>query len=174
MNHQSNKQMKALTLWQPWATLVAIGAKRIETRSWSTNYRGPLAIHAARSTVGHKVCSREPFRSTLEAYGYQVPANAPHMSVIAICELVDILPTEDVRGIVESRELAFGDYETGRHAWLLDRVRRLGIPIRAKGAQGLWTWDYSDEAILIDSLVDHPNKPQRVVAQMELWGSPFR
>jgi hypothetical protein len=40
--------MKALTLTQPWATLVAIGAKRIETRSWSTSYRGPLAIHAAK------------------------------------------------------------------------------------------------------------------------------
>lgn len=39
--------MKAITLTQPWATLVAIGAKRIETRSWRTNYRGPLAIHAA-------------------------------------------------------------------------------------------------------------------------------
>src|SRR6202030_2406661 len=40
--------MKALTLTQPWATLVAIGAKRIETRSWPTLYRGPLAIYAAK------------------------------------------------------------------------------------------------------------------------------
>ena len=40
--------MKALTLYQPWATLVAIGAKKIETRSWSTPYRGPLAIHAGK------------------------------------------------------------------------------------------------------------------------------
>ena len=39
--------MKVITLTQPWATLVAIGAKRIETRSWPTRYRGPLAIHAA-------------------------------------------------------------------------------------------------------------------------------
>lgn len=39
--------MRAITLTQPWATLVAIGAKRIETRSWRTSYRGPLAIHAA-------------------------------------------------------------------------------------------------------------------------------
>jgi hypothetical protein len=38
--------MKGLTLTQPWATLVAIGAKRIETRSWPTRYRGLLAIHA--------------------------------------------------------------------------------------------------------------------------------
>lgn len=40
--------MKALTLWQPWASLVALGVKTIETRSWSTSYRGPLAIHAAK------------------------------------------------------------------------------------------------------------------------------
>lgn len=38
----------ALSLWQPWASLVALGAKTIETRSWSTKYRGPLLIHAAR------------------------------------------------------------------------------------------------------------------------------
>lgn len=41
--------MKALTLHQPWASLIAVGAKKIETRSWSTSYRGPLAIHAAAS-----------------------------------------------------------------------------------------------------------------------------
>lgn len=44
--------MKALTLWQPWASLVALGVKTIETRSWSTGYRGPLAIHAASTNAG--------------------------------------------------------------------------------------------------------------------------
>lgn len=39
--------MKALTIWQPWASLLACGAKRYETRSWATKYRGPIAIHAA-------------------------------------------------------------------------------------------------------------------------------
>ena len=64
--------MKALTLTQPWATLVAMGAKRIETRSWTTNYRGPLAIHAGKgpSTIGwpqlNHICNHtEPFRSVL-------------------------------------------------------------------------------------------------------------
>jgi len=47
--------MKALTLWQPWASLVATGAKRIETRSCVTKYRGPLAIHAAKE-VGADSC----------------------------------------------------------------------------------------------------------------------
>ncbi len=39
--------MKAITVWQPWASLLAIGAKQYETRSWATKYRGPIAIHAA-------------------------------------------------------------------------------------------------------------------------------
>ena len=43
--------MKVLTLHQPWASLVALGVKTIETRSWSTQYRGPLAIHAAAKVV---------------------------------------------------------------------------------------------------------------------------
>lgn len=41
--------MKAISLWQPWAALIAVGAKTIETRSWGTNYRGPLLIHAAKT-----------------------------------------------------------------------------------------------------------------------------
>lgn len=40
--------MKALTLKQPWAGMVANGTKTIETRTWSTSYRGPLAIHASQ------------------------------------------------------------------------------------------------------------------------------
>lgn len=40
--------MKAITLWQPWAQLIAIGEKRYETRSWETKYRGMIAIHAAK------------------------------------------------------------------------------------------------------------------------------
>ena len=65
--------MKALTLTQPFATLVAIGAKKIETRSWATSYRGPLAIHAAAGygkggMRAHKVlCGTEPFCSVLNA-----------------------------------------------------------------------------------------------------------
>lgn len=44
--------MKAITITEPWATLVAIGAKQIETRSWPTSYRGPIAIHAAKGMTG--------------------------------------------------------------------------------------------------------------------------
>ena len=43
--------MKVLTLHQPYASLIALGLKTIETRSWSTKYRGPLAVHAAARRV---------------------------------------------------------------------------------------------------------------------------
>src|SRR2546427_534687 len=60
-------RVKALTLTAPWAHLIAAGAKRIETRSWRTDYRGQLAIHAA---VGFPLwargrCFEEPFYSRL-------------------------------------------------------------------------------------------------------------
>ena len=72
--------MKVLTLTQPWATLVAIGAKHIETRSWATSYRGPLAIHAGKGLgpVGgmrglQRLCDRVEFGNVLwhaRIYGY--------------------------------------------------------------------------------------------------------
>ncbi len=43
--------MKAITIWQPWSSLLACGAKGFETRSWATSYRGPIAIHAAKLSV---------------------------------------------------------------------------------------------------------------------------
>lgn len=100
--------MKALTLTQPWATLVAIGAKQIETRGWATDYRGPLAIHAAKGygkggMRGHKeLCGTEPFCSVLNAAckrhyapwsGLREIVEHPFMpmgAIVATCVLVNI------------------------------------------------------------------------------------
>ncbi len=54
--------MKALSLLQPWATLVVIGVKQIETRSWSTAYRGPLLIHASKGKAGKIFAHEPPFK----------------------------------------------------------------------------------------------------------------
>lgn len=88
--------VKALTLTQPWATLVAIGEKHMETRSWGTRYRGPLAIHAAKGFPrwAIELALTEPFRSTLAAAGVQQLADLPRGMVIARCRLVDCLPIE--------------------------------------------------------------------------------
>jgi activating signal cointegrator 1 len=60
--------VKALSLHQPWATLIAIGAKRLETRGyWPYTHRGDLAIHAARRWTRdlRALCEQDPFRRAL-------------------------------------------------------------------------------------------------------------
>ena len=151
--------MKALTLTQPWATLVAIGAKRIETRSWATSYCGPLAIHAGAGLgpVGGaqglmELCRSEPFRSTLLAAGILGTPALPRGAIVATCQLVDCVRA-DLWGQVTrdgetwqippgnmSLEYAFGDYSPGRWAWLMADVTPLAEPIPVRGALGLWEW----------------------------------
>jgi hypothetical protein len=91
---------RALTLWQPWASLVALGFKRIETRGWSTGYRGPLVIHAAarvagrlgaRWTIGEFEVERVPAGYMLRgpiAWPYLLPLGA----VVARVDLTDVVP----------------------------------------------------------------------------------
>jgi hypothetical protein len=140
--------MKALTLTQPWATLVAIGAKMIETRSWRTSYRGPLAIHAARGYPrwALETCEESPFREALTGLS---PAGLPRGAVIATCDLIDCVRTEEIvldrtcpyRSDLTTTEGQFGDYSPGRFAWILEDVMKLPEPIPAKGALGLWEWE---------------------------------
>lgn len=165
--------MKVLTLTQPWATLVAIGAKRIETRSWSTSYRGPLAIHAAaglRSVGGWpglwRLCSEPPFYQVLKDHFTAVELDKPRIqaselptgAIVAVCELVAIVPTELINRAhgwyapgnqnhfaLTDQKRAFGNYALGRFAWLLADVRPLPVPIACKGALGLW--NYNEELL---------------------------
>ena len=141
----------ALTVTQPWATLIAIGAKRIETRSWATSYRGPLAIHAAKGfpAWARAACQREPVRSVLRAAGIRTTAELPRGMVVAITTLADVARIGPWRKAAWERlllpdelsvqERAFGDYTPGRFAWRLgDGVHSLAVP--ARGAQRLWSW----------------------------------
>ncbi len=153
--------MKALTLTQPWATLVALEAKRVETRSWPTHHRGPLAIHAAKGLdpIGgaaglELLLKTEPFATVFrEEAARRGPGTTygdllPFGRVVAIVELDDVVPTEkllDTWGLVEwmnpddfAREKGFGDYSPGRFGWLLRDVRPLVIPLETRGYQGLW------------------------------------
>ena len=151
--------MKALTLTQPWATLVASGAKRIETRSWRTNYTGPLAIHAAKGFPAEcrDLCHHDPFLPSLVHAGFRSTAELPRGVIVAVAQLVrcvaidDITPSPDELARLGGapHEWAFGDYSPGRHAWLLHDVRALQPQPQVRGALGLW--DVPDEiARLID------------------------
>ncbi len=138
--------MKALTLTQPWASLVAIGAKTIETRSWSTSYRGPLAIHAAKGfpTWAQRACLEEPFRSVLEKAGLTA-WSLPLGKIIAVVRLMDVYSTDDERceGCINNygarpHEREFGDFGSGRFAWWFGYREPLVPSIPCRGAQRLW------------------------------------
>jgi activating signal cointegrator 1 len=135
--------MRAITVQQPWATLIAIGAKRIETRSWATAYRGPLAIHAGLNTENIEYFFEAPFRALLEAAGIRGVSDLPLGVVVATARLVDCIETSLIERYVRpfsAQERAFGNYEPQRFGWLLEGVQRVDPPIKARGKQGLWEW----------------------------------
>lgn len=128
--------MKALTLWQPWATLIAIGAKRFETRSWQTSHRGPLAIHAAKKRDWQRFAPPGAARAILDAGESRVYIGC----VLAVVRLIECLPTDVLVDEIDEQEREFGDWSPGRWAWRVGVVHRFDPPIPARGAQGLWGW----------------------------------
>ena len=136
---------------QPWASLVAIGENTIETRSWSTRYRGPLAIHAAKAFPpdARALCDEHPYRDVLAAAGYADWSSLPTGAVIAVAELTAVMAFErstlaDVRarsrrGLLPRHEAEFGDFSPGRYGFVLTVVRALRTPVPARGMLGLWT-----------------------------------
>lgn len=135
--------MKAITIIQPWATLIAIGAKRVETRSWGTRYRGPIAIHAGKKVDKDAYWDYED--EMLRA-GYILPDLLPVGSVIATATLADCVPmTREWIYEQSSNELEYGFFMPGRYGWILTDVRPIR-PIPQRGYQGLWDWEATDEA----------------------------
>jgi hypothetical protein len=139
--------MKALSLWQPWASAMASNAKQIETRSWPTAYRGELVICAAK---------RKPTRAELSGLNDSVVKTLaevlPYGAALCIVELYDCWRTERVNGLrqpISDMEREFGDYSPGRWAWLTRNLRVLQSPVPILGRQGLWNLSLR-EVIQID------------------------
>lgn len=133
--------VKTLTLTEPWCSLVAHGTKRMETRSWRTDYRGPLAMHAAKALPKNlnELCQQPAFREALHRDHWREQAwQFPTGHILAVVLLDEVLPAEQVRP--SAREQTFGDFSRGRYAWLFSAVYRLVTPVPARGVLGLWDW----------------------------------
>ena len=127
--------MKAITLEQPFASLVSIGAKTIETRPWPTPYRGPLAIHSAKTfiPVTDSYC-----RSLLISAGLDCE-QLPLGKIIAIGRLVYCKKVSTPE-IPCYPQLAFSNFTPGWYALELADIKPLPKPVPADGGQGLWDW----------------------------------
>jgi hypothetical protein len=152
VENQQLQRVKAITLHQPWAYLVG-RYKWFETRSWLTNYRGKIAIHAAK-----KQHDTEEWCSLLQDLLPPVE-ELIFGAVVAIADLTDcILMTEELINQQPQIELRCGNWKPGRYAWKLKNIQILPEPIPAKGKQGLWNIELS---------IPIPHPPTKANVQLE-------
>lgn len=141
--------MKAITLYQPWATLMAIGVKRNETRPRPWYYLGDVAIHAARLKWDKDVPEYAiPALGVLLKHRNALPGKAenieeiykalPFGAVVAVVRKTGCLPTVNASAHRGSEEMILGDYTPGRFYYPTDCCRMLREPVAVNGKQGFW------------------------------------
>lgn len=149
--------MKAITVLQPWATLLVTGKKHIETRSWKTNYRGEILIHTGKKDplFGFCMMTDNTKKRVLRVLGLPEIFNRFQKfptgeilgkAILADCVLID----KEIAALIKEQrpdEYAFGDFTPGRYAWVMENPVAFDKPIPARGKQGLWNWegDVQDE-----------------------------
>ncbi|RYZ30881.1 MAG: ASCH domain-containing protein [Chitinophagaceae bacterium] len=147
-NNTSNQSLhfkgtggKALSLLQPWASLVVMGLKTIETRSWQTAHRGSLLIHASLGRKGKILSAEPPFSRYIPDFDA-----LPFGAIVGEVQVEEIVPVETLfysdakLAALTLEEKAFGDYSSGRYAWLLSEPIMFDEPIPVKGGLGVWTY----------------------------------
>lgn len=130
--------MKALTISQPFASLIASGEKWVENRIWGTEYRGPLAIHAGKG---------KQYLSTEELKEYPTGCVIAVSNLVA-CECISMIrekdssPDQRKKPIPGSRrnwsEVARHRHAEGFVCWILEDVEELEVRLPWRGAQGIW------------------------------------
>jgi hypothetical protein len=133
--------MKAITIWQPYASLIILGEKRYETRSWKATHRGTLAIHAGvKDNMALRIlCGQEPFKSILAAHGIPDFDALPRGCVLGTvtledCIITDLLPPD----ALTECEQSFGDFSPGRYAWRLSNPTPLVVPQKVMGGRSIF------------------------------------
>jgi hypothetical protein len=117
--------MKALTVRQPWASLIISGIKNIENRTWVPKYSGKLAIHAAKTITQADI---DAAREMCESIGAPFPIDLPRGGIIGVVDFFGILATEGDTVIIDHPNLTDGEvidmdvywYNPGMIGWILE------------------------------------------------------
>ena len=129
--------MKVLTIKEPWASLIINGYKKYEFRSWKTNYRGKILIHAGMTLEKENAKRFQEYN--LEYYNGAIVGEA----LITDCILVDVKFNEKLRKINPLVYAKSNHVET--YAWKLENIKKYDKPIYIKGKLGLWNYEEGDE-----------------------------
>jgi hypothetical protein len=140
--------MRAISLDEPWASLMAHDLKRIETRGRPTNVRGELAIHATLRPPDFEVINRlQSITGLNELNPIKYAVTWGCGEILCVLNLFDCQPVEEIEkdfndligdGIAAYWEKEFGNYGPGRFGWLTKDVKKLLKPVRCKGKQGFF------------------------------------
>ena len=127
--------MKVLSIKEPFASLICYGIKKIETRSWKTNYRGEIYIHASLAKCKIDNDKKEKINLLLK------DKDLNYGMIICKAKLIDCIYIDDdfVNKIkLNENEYLCGDYSIGRYAWVLSDIEVLDEKIPVKGHLGIW------------------------------------
>lgn len=155
--------VRAITVHQPWATLLALGIKRFETRDWDTRHRGPLVIHAGKRITEDGEMAFSWLQRRGIDIGVERLGDLPLGAVVGLAELTYCYATEFLldsgRHVLAAQakdpslEVTLGDFSRGRFAWLLASPRPLRTPIPYRGQQQLWYPSQAlYEALVLDAM----------------------
>ena len=127
--------MKVITLKQPWATLVAEGIKKYEFRTWKTNYRGKVLIHAG---AGIEKKELDKFKELNLEY--------PSKRILAEAEIEECLELDDILNdkIIHENNIAYGSKRRTGYAWKLKNIKKINVDKEINGQLGLWNIDLKD------------------------------
>ena len=135
--------MRAISLWQPWASLWMTDHKLHETRHWHTSYRGMLYVHAAKRPIGKLDLSPELEDLCVKEWGKDFRVCLPFGAIIGIVKLIECSETQTV-GTTEIDKVC-GDWTPGRYAWLRASQPTYIGPWPYKGRQGFFNVNDLDE-----------------------------
>lgn len=128
--------MKALTVKEPWASLIVNGYKKYEFRSWKTNYRGKILIHAGKTIEKDMLSKFNDYN--ISCYSGEIIGEA----YITDCILIDDAFQDELN---KTNMLIYGrSSHVGIYAWKLENVVKYDKPIKAKGKLGLWNCDIEE------------------------------
>ena len=124
--------MKVLTIKEPWASLIVNGYKEYEFRSWKTNYRGKILIHAG---IGIDKEAMKNFAGLNLTF--------PSKKILAEVEIVDCLFLDDElnKKIISENNIAYGNKKREGYAWMLDNIKKINYEKEITGKLGLWNYD---------------------------------
>ena len=128
--------MKVITIKQPWATLIVEGYKRFEFRSWKTNYRGDILIHAGK----------EIDKEAMERLKKYLPDEIPIGKIIGKATLTDCVPmSKDFADMLskENNDIYTTHSFSRNYGFKLENVEKLDNPIEIRGQLGLWNYNNS-------------------------------